>query len=97
MTTAEERVTVTLEPPRSVVERVAELASSREETVDAAALRLLEQGLRQRELLRESLERARAAYEAELAQAGEARPTSSELWEQMRRIRDEVADELYPD
>ena len=41
--------------------------------------------------------KAERDYAAHLAATGQRRPSTEELWEQMTRVREGVADELYPD
>jgi hypothetical protein len=97
MPAVEENVKVTVELPRSTLERVSERANSARRSLDREIGVLLEQELHGRERLRQSLESARAAYQADLARSGTPWPSTDELWEQMRRIREEVANELYPE
>ena len=97
MPVAEKRVKMTVELPKSIADRVAARAASSKHTLNEEMRTLLEQGLRGSGNVHESVERARKAYEAELIGAEKTRPTTEELWEQMRRIREEVANELYPE
>ncbi len=96
MPVAEEQVSITLTLPRSVVERVRKSAEKSHRSVEQEATVLLQTGISKGAALRESLERARSAYDAEIKRAGKSRPTTEELWEQMRRIREEVANGFYP-
>src|SRR5437899_2444000 len=97
MPVLDDRATITVSLPRSMMDELNERASSGRRSLEAEVTHIIERYLRRRQEVQEALERARTAYEAELARTGQRRPTSDELWEQMRRIREEVANELYPD
>jgi hypothetical protein len=43
------------------------------------------------------LEQAQQERKEYLVRTGQRELTEEELWEQMRRIREEIANELYPD
>jgi hypothetical protein len=90
MATVNDRVQLIVGLPRSLVNRVSNLANETHHSVDDEICRLLERGLRDREAVKESISQARA-------EAGVRMPSTEQAWEQMQRIRDEVADELYPD
>ena len=93
----EKSVKMTVELPQSIADRVTARAASSKHTLNEEMRTLLEQGLRGSGNVHDSVDRARKSYEAELISARKSRPTGEELWEQMRRIREEVANELYPD
>ena len=97
MPTGTELIDVSLALPKSLVDRVSDLASEGNRTLEEEIATLLSQSLRSKERLRDALQRVRAGYDAELAATGRPRPTTEELWQQMNRIREEVANELYPD
>ena len=92
-----ETESLTLQLPFDVVERIRESANESHRPVEREAQALLERGLSARERLRQSADRAYREYQEHLKRAGEAEPTAEELMDQMRRIREEVANELYPD
>ena len=97
MPAVEDQVPITLKVPRSIAERVNESAKRSNRSVEQEAEALLERGLNTRESLRASADRAYRAYREHLARTGQRELTADELMEQMRRIREEIANELDPD
>ena len=97
MPIAEDQVPITLSVPRSVAERVGESARLANRSVEREAEALMERGLTTRESVRASADRAYEAYKDHLKRIGQKEPTADELMEQMRRIREEIANELDPD
>ena len=96
MAIVQDREPLTLQVPASVIDQVRESATQSNRTLEEEAEALLEQAIRRRADARESLKRAQIEYEAYLARTGQRRPTTEEIWEQLRRVREEVADELDP-
>jgi hypothetical protein len=97
MQTREDTVEVKFTLPRALVEKVSTMADRYQQSIDEQVRALLERSLLHEPTALEMLQQAREEYAAELARAGKPRPTTEELWEQMRRIREEVANERYPD
>ena len=97
MATAEKQVQLTISLPESVADVLAGAASQSHRSIDEELQFLIEWHLADTRTPEELLRIAREEYEAELARTGKRRPTTEELWEQMRRIREEVANERYPD
>ena|SRR5258706_7809966 len=97
MPTLEEQVPITLSVPRSIAERVSESARLANRSVEQEAEALLERGLSTRESVRASAELAYQNYREHLEATGQKEPTADEMMEQMRRIREEIANELDPD
>ena len=93
--TETEALTLTL--PREVVSRIRKSARRSQRPVEREAQELLEHGLTAQERLMDSMDRARREYKEYLVRTGQSEPTADQLMEQMRRIREEVANELYPD
>lgn len=97
MPAIDEMECVTLQLPRDMVERLRQSAKESHRPVEREAQALIERGLTVRDRLKRSADRAHTAYQDHLTRTGNTEPTAEELMEQMRRIREEVADELYPD
>jgi hypothetical protein len=94
MPVVEEQVAVTLMLPRSVVERIGEAAGRDNHTVEDEMRTLIGLALAIEGEPEELAAKAERDYVEHLAATGRQRLTSEELWEQMRRIRDEVASSI---
>ena len=97
MSVKDNPVQVSVQIPQSLFNMVSALATETNHTVDEEVSGLLQKGLRQRLSLKAHLEQVRTAHARELEANGKSMPTTNELWDQMNRIREEVANELYPD
>ena|SRR5437899_3020879 len=97
MPTVDERVTLTVSLPKSVADRVNDAAKLASRPVDEEIAWLIEGGLDAETDVESMLATAREAYRARYERMGKRPPTSKELQRQMERIREEVANELYPD
>jgi hypothetical protein len=97
MPVTEEKVDITLSLPRSLVCQIQESADDAHRSLEAQARLMLEIQLRRRANLEKLIEAAQREYEEELARTGRPRPTSEQILEQLRRSREEIANELYPD
>ena len=58
---------------------------------------LVEDGLKQRLGIRERLEKVSESYRARLASEGKLDMTAEEVMQELRRVREQVARELYPE
>src|SRR5437016_4319081 len=97
MPITEEQVAVTLMLPRSVIEQIDAAAGRDNHTVEDELRSLIGLALALEGEPEELAAKAESEYAERLAETGRERPTTKELWEQMRRIRDEVANEAFPD
>jgi hypothetical protein len=97
MPVVEERVTITLSLPKPVAERVAELAKDKNVSMEGELETLVETGLRSEMTLAERFDRLSERYRARLAREGKANRTYDEMMEELARVREEIANELYPD
>jgi metal-responsive CopG/Arc/MetJ family transcriptional regulator len=95
MSVLEDRVSVTL--PRELVERVDELARKDNATREHELEALLDSGLRNRLDFRERMERLSEGYCARLAAEGRAEETAEQILAKLRELREQTAQELYPD
>lgn len=93
----EEQIAVTVNLPKSIVEQIGESAGRDNHTMEEEIRALIGLALAMDSDPEELAEAAERDYAAHLAATGQKRPTTDELWEQMRRVREEVANELYPD
>src|SRR5258708_36948042 len=97
MPTIEDHVSVTLRLSRPMMDSGGALAKRRNSTVETQLEQLVENGLAAELTVRERLERLSESYRARLAREGRSNQSAEEVMEELRRIREQVADELYPD
>ncbi|SRR6266545_4427241 len=97
MPALDDRESITLTLPRSVLEQLDELASSRRSTRDLEVQSLIEDRLRRQAEGRKHFDRLSEMYCARMENEGKLNQTSEEIMEDLRRLRQEVANELYPD
>jgi hypothetical protein len=95
MAKVDDRVSVTL--PRELLERVSDLARQDNATLERELENLVDSGIRRRQRATNSLLELSEAVRARLNREGKLGQTSEQVLEDLRRIREEVADELYPD
>lgn len=97
MPVVDELVDITVKLPRSVVENLDDLASSHRSTRDVEVRSLIEDRLRRQKEGREAFDRLSAMYRTRMEKEGKADQTSEEIMEELRELREKVANELYPD
>lgn len=97
MPTTDEREAITLTLPKSLVRQLDEEAQSRSTTREIEAEALIADGFRRQRAARESLDRLSALHRARLQGEGKLNQTEDEIWAELNRVREEVANELYPD
>jgi hypothetical protein len=90
-------VSVTLDVPRDVYERAAQKAAREHRPLDEVLNSALGAGLVPSETPQQILERVSRSYRARLAREGKLHQTPDEIHAELAKIRQEVADELYPD
>jgi hypothetical protein len=93
----EERIPVTLSLPKPVLDRVSALARHKHSTVELELQQLVENGILSSLSVRERLEALSDSYRERLSQEGRLNQSAEEVMEELRRIREQVADELHPD
>ncbi len=97
MPAVKEKVSLTLDVPADLMEQIRAAATEANCSIERVTEDLLLEGLDLRDQLMRSLEKARQSRKEYLERTGQRELTEDELWEQMRRIREEIANELYPD
>jgi hypothetical protein len=97
MAMVEEQIAVTLRLPKSLVEQIGASAGRDNKSMEDEIRAMIGLALAIDADPEVLAAKAEEDHSAHLAAAGQRRPTTTELWEQMRRVREEVADELYPD
>lgn len=97
MPAVEDKVSITLDLPKSVVDGVRRYADRARHSVEAEAEQMLRHAITVRDELPDLMEQAQREYDEYRSRTGKSRPTGDELIEQLRRVREQVADELYPD
>src|SRR5947209_11965028 len=89
------RLTITL--PQSLLEQVRNLAAKSNLTVERETEILVERGLQSQRTVREKFEQLSDAYRARLAREGKLDQSDEEVMDELHRMREQVANELYPD
>ncbi len=83
--------------PRETARRVEEVAEQENRSLDEQTALLLDEALDARSSPREIFQRLSSDYRSRLAREGKLDQTPDQILEELRRIREEVANELYPD
>lgn len=91
------RISITLDLPEELYERASLKAAREQRHVSEVLNATLEEGLIAPETARELWEELSVKYRARLDREGKLHQTDEEVWTEMARIRQEVADELYPE
>lgn len=91
------RVSVTLDLPEELYERASLKAACEQREVNEVLSSTLEAGLIAPETARELLEHASQSYRAQLAAQGKLDQTDEEIFAELREVREQIADELYPE
>ena len=94
---ATKRVSITLELPQELYDRASLKAAREERQISEVLNSTLEEGLITPETSRRLWEELSYKYRARLESEGKLHQTSEEIFEELARIRQQVADELYPD
>ncbi|MEB3232022.1 MAG: hypothetical protein VKJ64_13505 [Leptolyngbyaceae bacterium] len=94
MNPANSTVQITLELPQAVYERVMQRAGDR--PVEMLLVDLIDQGL-QADDAEQLWQQIAEGYNQRLAQAGKLHQTTDEVLAELAVIREQVADEFYPD
>ena len=98
MDTLDATVTVTLELPQTLYERVAEEAQREQRTPENVLENLVaDRFIDAQARARAAWERASALYRARLEREGKLDQTPEEIFAELAAIREEIANELYPD
>jgi hypothetical protein len=96
MASQSDTVTVLIELPRAEYKRVEAQARKEHLPVSQVIPELVNSELRRRERARRQMSEASRSYRARLAMTGKLEQTPEEIFAELRRIREEVADELFP-
>jgi len=96
MTKHSDNVTIELELPRAEYERVEAQARKEHRSVSQVIPVLLHSELRRREKARRMLEEVSESYRELLASEGKLDQAPEEVLAELRQLRDEVANELFP-
>ena len=94
MPVTDEYVSVTIPLPRRIFDKVSNSASVAHRTLEEHLARLVENGMASEMSVEEALDEAHQAYLRHMNLEGREPHTTDELWEQMRRIRKEVSNDL---
>src|SRR5258708_39755373 len=97
MAILEDNVRVTLTLSRRLMEQLDELAESRKSTRERELQWMIEDRVRRQLEVREHFERLSEMYRARLDREERLNQSEEEIMEDLRRIREQVANELHPD
>lgn len=93
----EETMTVTMRVSRSTFERAAQIAAREQRQLEELWGVVVDEGLTNHESAKEILERVSQSYCARLEREGKLNQTSQEIMQELRELRERLADEDYPD
>lgn len=93
----EERVALTVSIPQSVLKQIEELARDAKTSREREFESLLRIGLKTKRSYQDRFDRLSETYRARLAREGKLNQTFDEIMEELARVREQVANELYPD
>jgi len=96
MATQQDSVTVQVELPREEYERVAARARQEHLSVSQVIPLLVNSELRRREKARRLMMEASRSYRARMRKESKLDLTTEEIFAELRAIREEVANELFP-
>src|SRR5438046_2965285 len=90
-------VTIDVQVPQDEYQRIAAHARKEHRSVAQVIPALVDSELRRRERARELMEQVSLSYRQRLATEGKLDQTAEEVLEELRALREQIADELYPD
>lgn len=96
MNSAEQVVQVTLTLPKEVYDRVAHIAAGEQAPLEELLRVLVAEGLDAHASVRELFENVSARYRDRLSREGKRDQSADEVLRELRAVREQVADELYP-
>ena len=91
------RVSVTLDLPPELYRRASLKAEREQKEIGEVLNSTLEEGLISPETSRHLFQQLSYKYRARLEREGKLHQTEDEIWAELARIRQQVADELYPE
>ena len=97
MAVVEDNASLTITLPQSLLEQVRNLAAKSNLTVERETEILVERGLQSQRTVREKFEQLSDVYRARLAREGKLDQSDEEVMDELHRMREQVANELYPD
>lgn len=90
-----DQITITL--PHAIVEQIEAMVGETGSTLESESARLIELGLRTKQDVRRQWRELSESYRARLSREGKLEQSPEDVMEELRRIREQVADELYTD
>jgi hypothetical protein len=97
MAQVDDCVQVTLELPRSVITRASQLAQEHAVSVEQELQALVQSAVEGGSTRAEKFDLLSAMYRARLAQEGKLDQSPEQIMEDLRTVREQIANELYPD
>lgn len=97
MPVAKETISVTVPLPKPLYEQAADSAARAQRSIEVELADLVGAGMRATLSHRERFDRLSASYRARLAREGKLNQSTDEVLGELTAIREQVADELYPD
>jgi hypothetical protein len=94
MSVVDKEVLVTVRLPRGAYQRITEAAARAHRSVEEEVAERVTSTLTDEGSVEEAFDEAYQAYLSHLREEGRQPLSTSELWDQMRRIREQIANEL---
>lgn len=88
---------ITLQLPEEIYQQISQTADHERRGLEDLLSLLIVEGLSAHTTVRQSLERVSAQYRARLAREGQLNQTAESVLQGLRDLREQVADELYPE
>ena len=95
MSSADSTITITLQIPKAVYQQVAETATHEQQGVEELLNRLILEGLNSYTTVRPILEFVSRQYRERLQQENRLNQSCDTILQDLRNIREQVADEFY--
>ncbi len=97
MSAISELVEVKLSLPKETYDAACELARKEQHAIEEELVSLVNSGLDSHRGYQELMERLAERYQDRLARQGKLGQTKEEVLAELRQLREQVADELYPE
>jgi selenocysteine-specific translation elongation factor len=97
MNISDQSVSVTLMLPRSLYQKATQTAEKEQRSLEDLLKLLVAEGLTARTTVRQVLESISIQYCQRLARDGQAQQSPEQVLQNLKQVREQIADELYPD
>jgi hypothetical protein len=96
MNSTDQPIPITLLLPKALYQKVAQTAEQEQRSLEDLLNGLVLEGLTTHATVRQILEAVSTNYRQRLSQADELQKSPEEVFQELRAIREQLADELYP-